>query len=394
MRDVRRAIHANPELSHEETATAALVRRELVAAGLREIEAVAGTGLLVTIRGRRSGRALALRADLDALPLVEASSVPFASRRPGVMHACGHDAHTAILLGVAIALHGQRERLRGSVTCVFQPAEESEPLGARQIVEAGHLKGIDAILALHVDPGLPVGQIGVRSGPFMAGADSLQITIRGRGGHGGLPHLGVDAIAVAAAVIQELQQIASRRIDPLEPVVLTIGRIEGGTAPNILADHVLLQGTVRALDERVRLRVRAMIRDVVGGVARAHGAAGTVEVLPGEPVLRNDEALTDLIRGAVRDVLGPAALHEMPRPELIAEDFAFYLEHVPGAMFRLGVGNPAKGIVHPLHHPGFALDEKALPIGAGVLLGAVWRFLEAGTVELPHSRPRRREGGR
>lgn len=386
MRAVRRAIHASPELSHEETATAALVRRELVAAGLREIEAVAGTGLLVTIRGPRDGRALALRADLDALPLAEASSVPFASKRPGVMHACGHDAHTAILLGVAIALHGQRERLRGSVRCVFQPAEEAEPLGARQIVEAGHLKGIDAILALHVDPGIPVGQIGVRSGPLMACADSLRITIRGRGGHGALPHLGVDAIAVAASVIQEVQQIASRRIDPLEPMVLTIGKIEGGTAPNILADHVRLEGIIRTLDERVRVRIREMIQDVVGGIARAHGAEGTVEVLPGEPVLRNDEALTDLIRDAVRDVLSPAALHEIPRPELIAEDFAFYLERVPGAMFRLGVGNPTKGIVHPLHHPGFALDEEALPIGAGVLLGAAWRFLEAGKVEPPDNR--------
>jgi amidohydrolase len=207
-----------------------------------------------------------------------------------------------------------------------------------------------------------------------------------------LPHLGVDAIAAAAAVVQGLQQIASRRIDPLEPMVLTIGRIDGGTAPNILADRVLLEGIVRVLDERVRARLRELIQEVASGIARAHGAEAAVEVLPGEPVLSNDDTLTDLLRGTVRDVLGPGALHEVPRPELIAEDFAFYLERVPGAMFRLGVGNPARGIVHPLHHPGFALDERALPIGARVLLGAAWRFLEAGPA--PGHRTRRDEGGR
>jgi amidohydrolase len=375
MLEIRRALHRHPELSHRETATGARVRHELVAAGLSEIEAVAETGLVATIRGRRPGRTLALRADLDALPIQEGAAVPFASEHPGVMHACGHDAHTAMLAGVAIALHQARDAVAGTVRCIFQPAEEQEPLGAREVIRAGALEGVEAILAQHVDPSLPVGKIGVRPGPLMASADSLSITIRGRGSHAALPHLGVDAVAVAAAVIQELQQIPSRRVDPLEPVVITLGRIEGGRAANIVADQVVLEGVIRTLDEALRVRIRRMVEGLVRGVAAAHGAEGVVDVVPGEPVLANDPALTELVRRAGREVLGPGGIHEIPRPEMIAEDFAFYLATVPGAMFRLGVGNVERGLVHPLHHPEFGLDEDAIPIGAAVLFRAALRFL-------------------
>ncbi|MGH7265921.1 MAG: M20 metallopeptidase family protein, partial [Candidatus Rokuibacteriota bacterium] len=316
--------------------------------------------------------------DLDALPIAEQTGLPFASRRPGVMHACGHDAHTAILVGVALALHGARAALPGAVRCIFQPAEELEPLGGREVVRAGCLDGAGAVLALHVDPTLPAGRIGVRSGPLMACADTLTVTLRGRGSHGAFPHLGVDAIAVAAAVVQELQKIPSRRIDPLEPVVLTIGTIRGGTRSNIVADEVVLEGTVRTLDEGLRGAIREMIRDVVQGVARAHGAAGVVAVVPGEPVLRNDPAVTALVREAGAAVLGPAGVVDIPRPEMVAEDFAFYVERAPGAMFRLGVKNDARRIVHPLHDARFDLDEAALAVGAAVFLEAARRFLEGG----------------
>jgi amidohydrolase len=378
MRAVRRALHEAPELSHEEVESARLVRRELAAAGVVEIAPVAGTGLVATIRGGRPGPTLALRADLDALPIAERTGLPFASRRPGVMHACGHDAHTAILVGVALALHAERAALPGAVRCIFQPAEEQEPLGGREVVRAGCLDGAGAVLALHADPTLPAGRIGVREGALMACADTLAVTLRGRGSHGAFPHLGVDAIAVAAAVVQELQKIPSRRIDPLEPVVLTIGTIRGGTRSNIVADEVVLEGTVRTLDEGLRGAIREMIRDVVQGVAGAHGAEGLVTVVPGEPVLRNDPAVTALLREAGAAVLGPAGVVDVPRPEMVGEDFAFYVERVPGAMFRLGVRNEARGIVHPLHDARFDLDEAALAAGAAVFLEAARRFLERG----------------
>lgn len=378
MRAVRRALHAAPELSHEEVESARLVRRELEASGVAELTTVAGTGLMATIGGGRPGPTLVLRADLDALPIDEQTGLLFASRRRGVMHACGHDAHTAILVGVALALQAERATLPGTVRCIFQPAEELEPLGGREVVGAGCLDGADAVLALHVDPTLPVGRIGVRDGPLMACADSLVIRLHGRGSHGAFPHLGVDTVAVAAAVIQELQKIVSRRVDPLEPVVLTIGTIRGGTRPNILAHEVVLEGTVRTLDEGLRAAIRETIREVVRGVAAAHGADGVVEVIPGEPVLRNHPAVTALVREAAAVVLGPEGIVEIARPEMVGEDFAFYVERVPGAMFRLGVRNAARQIVHPLHDSRFDLDEGALAVGAAVFLEAARRFLGRG----------------
>jgi amidohydrolase len=377
---LRRLIHEHPELSHEERETTARVRAELEAEGLTDIRGAAGTGLVVTIGGRDGGKTLALRADLDALPLREESDVPFASKRPGGMHACGHDAHTAILAGVAIALHHTRQELAGTVRCIFQPAEESEPLGARKIVSEGHVAGVDGILALHVHPGISVGQVGVRQGPLMACAGELSITIEGRSVHGALPHLGVDAIAVAAAIIQELQKIPSRRIDPLEPALITIGKIQGGTVRNVIADRVQLDGIVRTLDEDVRKAVGDMVRDVACAIAEVHGARARVEFISGEPVLRNDPALTAIVSEAAREILGPAGVYEIPRPQLLAEDFAFYLERVPGVMFWLGVRNDSKGIIYPLHDSRFTLDEDALLVGAAVLLRAVHRFFGEGLV--------------
>lgn len=372
---LRREIHQNPELSHDERETSALVRRELEAAGITEIDTFFDTGLVATIRGAGDGRLLALRADMDALPIEEAVALPFASRNSGVMHACGHDAHTAVLLGVTLALNDTRDSFGGTVRCIFQPAEEAEPLGGREVVKAGHLDGVEGVLALHVDPTLDAGAIGVRAGALLAGGQEFTIEVCGRSAHAARPQQSIDTISVAAAIVQELQKIVSRRTDPLEPVVVTIGKIHGGTAKNVIADRTVIEGTFRVLDEGLRGAVSGMIRDIAAGIAAAHGAEALVETSEGEPVMVNDPALTELVRQTGRDLLGDENVHEIALPSMGSEDFAFYAQAVPAMMFRLGVRNEAEGMVSPVHHPGFAIDERAIPVGAAVMLEAARRFL-------------------
>ncbi len=379
MIETRRAIHHNPELSHHEHDTASLVGKALAEAGIAEVTPVFNTGLVATIRGARPGRTLAIRGDMDALPIQEKRpDLPFASKNPGVMHACGHDVHTAIVLGVATALHRRRAELAGTVRVIFQPAEEKEPVGAPEVIKAGHLEGVEAILSLHVDPDIPVGSIGVRAGALLAGGQEFRITVAGRASHGARPHLGRDAIAAAAAIVGELQKIRSRRTDPLEPVVVTIGRIQGGTATNIIADHCVIDGTFRILDEGLRGEIAQMLGEMSAAVARANGCEATLETKTGEPVTMNDPALTDLVRAAAAEVLGAERVREVRRPSMGSEDFAFYARLVPGKMFRLGIRNEAQGLIHPLHHPEFAVDEAAIPVGAAVLLAAAERFLAKG----------------
>ncbi len=378
MVEVRRQIHRNPELSHDEHNTADLVARTLRTAGVTDLVSVFNTGIVATIRGGKPGRTLALRGDMDALPIQEnRPDLPFASQNPGVMHACGHDVHTAIVLGVALELHRKRAELPGTVRVIFQPAEEKEPVGAPEVIKAGHLKGVDGILSLHVDPEIPVGSIGVRAGALLAGGQEFAITVRGRASHAARPHLGIDAIAATCAIVGELQKIRSRRTDPLEPVVVTIGRIEGGTASNIIADKCTILGTLRVLDETLRGEVVRLIAEIAENVARANGAEATLDTRTGEPVLYNDPAMTELVRMSAMEILGPDRVREVRRPSMGSEDFAFYVREVPGMMMRLGIRNEDAGMIHPLHHPQFAVDERAIPIGAAVLLAATERFLNA-----------------
>lgn len=374
----RRTVHRNPELSHQERETSAFVRRELEAAGITEVSVVGDTaGLVATVRGVGPGPTLAFRAELDALPQDEATGLAFASSRPGVMHACGHDGHLALVLGVAVALHENRSAFRGAARCIFQPAEEAEPLGARDVLIAGGLDGVDAILGFHMDPELPVGTVGgLVAGPRAAASDELTLVIRGRASHAARPHVGVDAIAVAAAVVQELQKIPSRCTDPLEPVLITIGEIHGGKARNILADTVTLTGIIRTLSPEVRKEVAASVERIAGGVARAHGAEAEVHIVEGEPVLMNDARLTRVVEEAALSVLGAEHVVEGARPAMGADDFAFYAARVPGTMVRLGASNAEKGIVYPLHHPRFTFDEDALAVGTKVALAAAARFFE------------------
>ncbi|MDH3690046.1 MAG: amidohydrolase [Gammaproteobacteria bacterium] len=375
MTAVRRSIHSNPELSHEETATAALVRHELEQAGITDIEPVYETGLVATINGKHNGKTIALRGDLDALPLTERTELPFASTKPGVMHACGHDAHTAMVFATALTLHRERNTLRGTVRCIFQPAEECEPLGGREVVRAGKIQGVDGVIGMHVDPALDVGKIAVREGAVNASADEFAIRIQGKSSHGAKPHLGVDTISVAAALIQELQKIPSRRIDPFTPALITVGKIEGGSAANIIAEDVTLHGILRTMDESARDAMRNMVREISDGVVGAHGASAEVSITEGEPVLRNDPHMTKLIREVGLELLGPECV-ELATPSLGSDDFAFYAEQAPAVYFRLGVRNQKKGYVHPLHHPQFAIDENALDVGATVLIRAARRFLQ------------------
>ena len=374
---VRRAIHQFPELSNRETGTSALVRAELEAAGMGPIREVAGTGLVVDVAGRGGGRRLAIRADLDALPITERTGLPFASKNDGVMHACGHDSHTAMVLAAAIGLKRAPESFAGAVRFIFQPAEEAEPLGGRAVVASGHLDGIDGVIGIHVDPSIDCGRIGVRAGAFAASSDELDIRVLGKAAHGAKPHEGVDAIVAASALVGELQTIVSRSCDPAATLVVTLGTIEGGAIRNIIADEVRLTGTIRTMSEEVRAMAHGRIRALGQGLAAAHDARAEVDIREGEPVLVNDGAMVDLIARAAADVAGPDCAYAA-EPWTASDDFAFYSRVRPSVYFRLGVANWAKGCGHPLHHPEFAIDEDAMALGAAVLARAARRFLGNG----------------
>jgi amidohydrolase len=362
--ELRRTIHRRPELGFEENATAALVEAELDGLGI-EHRRVTKTGVVGVLRGARSGRVAALRADMDALPVAERSGEPFASERPGLMHACGHDAHTAMLLGAAHVLAPHRESLAGTVVFIFQPAEEG-PGGAEPMIEQGALDEphVDAIAMLHVDIRLETGAVSVTPGPVNASADELEIVVRGKGGHGAYPHTATDAVPASAAIVLALQNIASRETDPLESVVVTIGTINGGYRNNVIADEVRMTGTLRAHDPHLREQLEARVRRVAEGVAAAYNTRAEVNVIYGYPPVVNDAALAQRFAGYLQE---EGLRVEALRPTMGAEDFAYFAQRVPGVLVRLGVRNEAEGIVHPLHGPEFRLDERALPIGVRTL---------------------------
>ena len=373
---IRRQIHMYPELGFQEENTASLISQQL-----RNIEVkfsrVAGTGISALLEGKRKGRVVALRADMDALPIQEASDKPYRSRVDGVMHACGHDAHVAVVLGTAMILSKFKDALNGSVKFIFQPCEEKNPGGAPRMIGEGVLENprVDAIFGLHVDPRYEVGKIAYRYGPTMAQADEFEITIVGKGGHGASPHLTVDPIPIAAEVVLALQKIASRMTDPTEPVVVSVGRISGGTATNIIPPEVTLAGTCRTLSPDLAGKFPQLIEDILKGITSAYGAEYRLRYDPGYPVLSNDRKMTDLVKEAALEYLGPEGVLEMERPSLGGEDFAFYLQRVKGSFFRLGTKNPQKGITSFWHTPTFDIDEDALPIGAGFMAYLALRFL-------------------
>jgi amidohydrolase len=372
--EIRRHIHAHPELSGEEYQTAAFIAGVLSANGLHVEEGIGRTGVIGELKGTKyTDSVLAIRTDMDALPIQERTSLEYASRIPGVMHACGHDIHTTVGLGTAMVLSQIASELGGKVRFIFQPAEEIAQ-GANWMVKDGVMNNVAAILGLHVFPSIPAGSIGIRYGALTAAADDLEIIIIGESGHGARPHEAIDAIWIASQVITSLQQAISRTQNPLRPVVLSIGKISGGRAPNVIADRVQLLGTVRSLHPETRNNLPDWIEKIVANVCNSYNAKYQVNYRQGVPSVQNDNALTQLLQSAAEEAWTNERVQILPEPSLGAEDFSIYLEHAPGAMFRLGVGYEERIINHPLHHPQFEVDESAIMTGVVTLAYAAYKY--------------------
>ncbi len=370
--EIRRHIHSHPELSGQEHQTAAYVAGVLSSCGIVVQEAIGKTGVIGELVGRTDDRLVAIRTDMDALPITERTSLEFASRKPGIMHACGHDVHTTVGLGTAMVLSQLGEVLPGNTRFLFQPAEEIAQ-GASWMVQDGAMNDVSAIFSVHVFPSIPAGSVGIRYGALTAAADDLEIIIMGESGHGARPHEAVDAIWIASQVIATLQQAISRTQNPLRPMVLTIGQISGGRAPNVIADQVRLQGTVRSLHPETHANLPDWIEGIVANVCNAFGARYEINYRRGVPSVQNDLALTQLLEASAREAWGSDRVQILSEPSLGAEDFAMYLQHAPGTMFRLGVGYRDKAN-YPLHHPQFEVDESAIVTGVVTLAYTIYQY--------------------
>ena len=381
---VRRDLHAHPELSNREERTGGLVAERLRALGLDVRYPVAKTGVVGVLRGGLPGGVVALRADIDALPIQEASDAPYKSQVPGVMHACGHDAHTAMLLGAAEVLTGLQDRLPGTVVFLFQPAEEGAPEGeeggASLMVAEGALDDpkVEAVFGLHVGGWQETGQVGFAPGPFFASSDTFTITVDGHTVHGSQPHMGLDPIPIAAEIVQALQLIVTRQIDGRQPRVLSIGRIRGGTRFNIIANEVVMDGTLRTHNATVRTEIKERMARTVKGIADAHGTTASLRFLgDGNPPTVNDATLAALARPALTRVFGETGVIDV-EPLMVAEDFPSFGERAPYFYFSLGTRNEAKGIASVNHTDSFDVDEDALPLGVRALATLAWEFLAQG----------------
>jgi amidohydrolase len=376
--DLRRTLHQWPELGFQEKRTSALVAERLQALGIEVRTGLAQTGVLGTLRGNGEGKTVLLRADMDGLPIEEASGAPYASQNRGVMHACGHDGHTAILLTVAKVLAHRRERFTGTVKFAFQPAEELPPGGAKGMIEEGVLEHprVDATFGLHLWNGLPVGKIGVDEGPIMASVDRFDIVIKGVGSHGAYPHTGVDPIVIGSHVVAALQTVVSREVPPLAAVVVTIGTFHGGTAFNVIPSHAELSGTVRTIDARIRDAMPARIERIVRGVTSGMRAEYSFNYAYGYPVTVNDVNRAQFARRVAGAIVGDANVVSAGMT-MGAEDMSYFLDAVPGCYLRLGSGNPDQGVIHPHHSALFNFDEAALPIGVELLAELTLAYLSA-----------------
>lgn len=365
----RRHLHANPELSYQEYNTAKYVSSQLKQFGLEPKEGIATTGLVVEIAGKNpSAKSIALRADMDALPIQEANKVPYASKVPGVMHACGHDVHTSSLLGTAKILHAIRDQFEGTVRLLFQPGEEKNPGGASYMIRDGALKNPQpsGIIGQHVFPLLPVGKIGFREGMYMASCDEIYLKVIGKGGHAGAPDLTIDPVVIASHIIIALQQVISRNASPKQPTVLSFGRIIGEGATNIIPDEVNIAGTFRAMNEEWRASALKKIRKMAENIAEGMGGKCEVEISHGYPYLQNNPELTRRIRKAAEAYVGAENVVDIDIT-LAAEDFAYYSQVIPASFYRLGTANKEKGITSYVHTPTFDIDEDALKLGPGLM---------------------------
>ncbi|MFK8103695.1 MAG: M20 family metallopeptidase [Saprospiraceae bacterium] len=380
--DIRRHIHQHPELSYHEEETSNFIAAQLDKLKIPYEQGCAGHGVVALITGthpRASEKVIALRADIDALPIQEANDVPYKSQRDGIMHACGHDVHTASLLGTAKILQALKAEFSGTVKLIFQPAEEKLPGGASIMIKEGVLENPKplSIFGQHVHPPLEAGKIGVRGGMYMASADEIHVTVKGKGGHGALPQNCVDPIVITAQILTALQQIVSRNANPTIPSVLTFGKINStGGATNIIPDEVKLEGTFRTMDETWRAKAHELMTKMAVGIAESMGANCTFSITKGYPALINDQDLTAKAKAYAIEYLGAEQVVNLPI-RMTAEDFAYYSQQMPACFYRLGTGNKAKKITSPVHTTTFDIDEDALQLSTGLMAWFAIRSLEA-----------------
>ena len=373
---IRQHIHAHPELSFQEFETSLFIQQKLDEFGVTYTAGIAGTGIIAMIEGKNpSSKTIALRADIDALPITEANDVPYKSLNTGIMHACGHDVHTTCVLGATRILQELKDEFEGTIKILFQPGEEKHPGGASLMINEGALENPrpDAILGMHVQPTMEAGKLGFRDGKYMASADEIYITIKGKGGHAALPHLTVDTILVASHLVVSLQQVISRNNNPFSPSVLSICAFNGGYTTNVIPSEVKLMGTFRAMDETWRFKAHNIIKKQATELAHAMGAEIDIEILVGYPCLYNNEAVTAQARGLAEDYLGIDKVEDT-EIRMGAEDFAFYSQIVPACFFRLGTGNISRGITSGVHTPTFDVDESAIEVGIGTMAYLATQF--------------------
>ncbi|NGQ96188.1 amidohydrolase [Brevibacillus sp. SYP-B805] len=373
----RRYLHQHPELSFHEEKTAQFIYDTLLSFGNMEVSRPTKTSVMARLIGSRAGRVIAMRADIDALPITEENTFPFASQNPGVMHACGHDGHTAMLLGAAKILSGMKERIKGEVRFLFQHAEEIYPGGAEEMVQAGVMEGVDLVIGSHLWAPLEYGKVGIVPGPMMAAPDTFWITVIGKGGHAALPHQTVDSIAIGAQVVTNLQHIVSRNTDPLDNLVISVTQFIAGTTHNVIPGSVKMWGTVRTFDPKLRAEVPKLMERVVKGITEAHGASYEFKYEYGYRPVINDADVTRLMEEVVVEALGPEWVAHI-RPNMGGEDFSAFQQKAPGCFFYIGAGNKDKGIVHPHHHPRFTIDEEALEVGVKMFVNAARKVVMAG----------------
>jgi amidohydrolase len=372
----RRHLHMHPELSFEEEQTSQFVYDTLLSFGGLELSRPTKTSVVARLIGSQPGRVLAVRADMDALPITEENTFDFVSKNPGVMHACGHDGHTAMLLGTAKILVGLKEKIKGEVRFLFQHAEELFPGGAEEMVRAGVMDGVDLVIGAHLWAPLEVGKIAVASGALMAAPDTFQITVHGKGGHAAQPHMTVDSIAIGAQVVTNLQHVVSRNTDPMDPLVLSVTKFIGGTADNVIPGSVELIGTVRSFNPELRAAVPGLMERIVKGITEAHGATYTFAYQNGYRPVVNDETVTAMLQETLLEVFGDEVV-EKAVPTMGGEDFSAFQQKAPGTFFFIGAGNVQENIVYPHHHPRFTVDEAALPMGVQAFLNGVFKILDA-----------------
>ncbi|MEC3737983.1 M20 family metallopeptidase [Bacillus safensis] len=375
MVEIRRHLHMNPELSFQEEETAAFIASYYDTLQIPTRTKVGGHGVLAFIKGASPGPTIALRADFDALPIHDEKDVPYKSTKPGVMHACGHDGHTATLLVLAKILHTHRDQLKGKIVLIHQHAEEYAPGGAKPMIEDGCLDGVDVIFGTHLWSSEPCGTILYKSGNFMAAADRFSIQVQGKGGHGAQPHLTKDAVLIGSQIVANLQQVVARKVNPIDSAVVSVGGFVAENAFNVIADSAVLTGTARSFEENARHIIEREIEQVVKGVCQMHDAAYTYEYVRGYPAVKNHPKPTEYIADIANQTEGVTEVKEA-ETQMGGEDFAYYLQHVPGTFFYTGAMPENSQDVYPHHHPKFDINEKAMPIAAKVLANAVLSYNE------------------